>query len=55
MAWPTPLLPVAMGLESRDFLKARGYTVEWHQYPMPHSLCAAEVDDIRAYLHRVLP
>ncbi len=50
-----PLLPVAMGLESRDFLKARGYTVEWHQYPMPHSLCAAEVDDIRAYLHRVLP
>jgi phospholipase/carboxylesterase len=50
-----PVLPVAMGLQARDLLKAQGYDVEWHQYPMPHSLCAAEIDDIRAYLHRVLP
>jgi phospholipase/carboxylesterase len=50
-----PVLPIAMGIQSRDMLKAQGYDVEWHQYPMPHSLCAAEIDDIRAYLHRVLP
>jgi phospholipase/carboxylesterase len=50
-----PVLPIALGLESRDLLKSFGYDVEWHQYPMPHSLCEDEVDDIRAFLHRVLP
>jgi len=48
------VLPVALGLESRDRLKAAGYPVEWHQYPMAHSLCAAEVADIRSYLLRIL-
>jgi phospholipase/carboxylesterase len=48
------VLPVALGLESRDRLKAAGYPVEWHQYPMAHSLCAEEVADIRSYLLRVL-
>jgi len=28
--------------------------VEWHQYPMPHSVCAAELSDIGAWLKRVL-
>ena len=50
-----PVLPIAMGLESRDFLKTLGYAIEWHQYPMPHSLCEDEIGDIRAFLHRVLP
>ncbi len=49
------VLPPAMGEESRDVLQRLGYPVEWHEYPMPHSLCAAEVADIRAYLRRVLP
>jgi phospholipase/carboxylesterase len=49
------VLPIALGIESRDLLKAAGYPVEWHQYPMAHSLCADEVADIRAYLLRVLP
>jgi phospholipase/carboxylesterase len=48
-------LPISMGLESRDFLKALGFTIEWHQYPMAHAVCAAEVADIRNYLLRVLP
>jgi phospholipase/carboxylesterase len=48
-------LPFSMGLESRDYLKALGYTIEWHQYPMAHAVCAAEIADIRAYLFRVLP
>jgi phospholipase/carboxylesterase len=50
-----PTLPVAMGLESRDFLKAAGYTVVWHQYRMAHSVCADEIADIREYLFRALP
>jgi phospholipase/carboxylesterase len=49
------VLPVGMGLASRRALQAQGYTVEWHQYPMAHSLCAAEVVDIRHFLLRVLP
>jgi phospholipase/carboxylesterase len=48
-------LPIALGLESRDTLKRLGYAVEWHQYPMAHAVCTAEVADIRAYLFRVLP
>jgi phospholipase/carboxylesterase len=50
-----PVLPMALGAQSREFLKASGYTVEWHEYPMAHSVCNAEVADIREYLLRVLP
>ncbi len=50
-----PMLPIGMGLSSRDFLKKLGYAVEWHQYPMAHSVCQAEIADIREFLFRVLP
>jgi len=49
------VLPIVMGLQSRDFLKAQGYAVEWHDYPMAHAVCAEEIADIRAFLFRVLP
>jgi phospholipase/carboxylesterase len=49
------MLPISMGLESRDFLKIHGYTVEWHAYPMAHAVCAAEIADIREFLFRILP
>ena len=49
------VLPLAMGLESRDFLQALGWPVEWHQYPMAHSVCAEELADIRHFLFRMLP
>jgi phospholipase/carboxylesterase len=50
-----PVLPCALGVQSRDILTKLGYGVEWHQYPMPHSVCAAEIADIRNYLLGVLP
>jgi phospholipase/carboxylesterase len=50
-----PVLPVAMGLHSRDALKSQGYPVEWHQYRMPHSVCEQEISEIREFLFRVLP
>ena len=46
---------MALGTASREQLKTLGYTIEWHQYPMAHSVCAGEVSDIRQYLLRVLP
>jgi len=49
------MLPLSLGSASRDFLRERGYRVEWHDYPMAHSVCAAEVAAIRAFLFRVLP
>ena len=49
-----PVLPVALGLRSRDVLKSAGYAVEWHQYSMAHSVCQEEVADIREFLLRVL-
>ncbi len=50
-----PVVPMALGIKSRDFLRTHGYTVEWHNYPMPHSVCPAEIADIRRFLLRVLP
>jgi phospholipase/carboxylesterase len=50
-----PLLPPALGEASRDLLRSRGHDVEWHAYPMPHSVCAEEVQDLRGFLLRVLP
>ena len=39
---------------SRDTLVAMGYAVEWHDYPMAHSVCPQEVSDLQTYLSRVL-
>jgi phospholipase/carboxylesterase len=49
------VLPMALGVQSRNFLTGQGYKVEWHDYPMAHAVCAAEIADIRAFLFRVLP
>jgi len=50
-----PIVPITLGEASRDRLRERGYEVDWRTYPMPHSLCAAEVVDIRQWLLAVLP
>ncbi|MBG9387785.1 alpha/beta hydrolase [Caenimonas aquaedulcis] len=42
------------GRASRDMLKALGYGVEWHEYPMAHSVCPQEIEDLNAWLLRVL-
>jgi len=39
---------------SKQYLQELGYTLEWHSYRMPHSICDAEVADISAWLGRVL-
>jgi len=46
------ILPRAM--MSRDALVAAGHPVEWHTYPMAHSVCMEEIDDLGAFLRRVL-
>lgn len=39
---------------SRDALAKLDYRVDWHEYPMEHSVCMEEVEDINAWLLRVL-
>ena len=48
------LIPMPRAQASRQALETLGYAVEWHDYPMPHSVCAPEVADISAFLARVL-
>jgi phospholipase/carboxylesterase len=49
-----PMIPIARAARSRDALTALGYDVEWHEYPMEHSVCMEEVADLNRYLLRVL-
>ena len=50
-----PVVPQALGEQAREKLRALGYDVDWRSYPMPHSLCAQEVEDLREFLLRALP
>ncbi len=48
------VIPIARAMQSRDALVAMGYPVEWHAYPMAHSVSPAEVADVNRWLIRVL-
>lgn len=48
------VVPLKAGTTARDQLIKLGYDVDWHQYPMAHSVCPQELDDIGAWLTRVL-
>jgi phospholipase/carboxylesterase len=45
-----PVVPVARATRSRDLLVSLGYDVRWHDYPMPHSVCAEEIEAIARFL-----
>lgn len=44
----------ARAMASRDALAQLGYSVAWHEYDMPHSVCAEEVADLEEWLLKVL-
>lgn len=49
-----PVIPLPKALATRQALDDLGYAVDWHEYPMPHTVCAAEIEDIRSWLLKVL-
>ena len=49
-----PVISMALAKLSKARLDTHGYKVEWHEYGMPHSVCPEEIDDIAAFLKRVL-
>ncbi|MEP7283965.1 MAG: carboxylesterase [Rubrivivax sp.] len=48
------VVPLARGAAARDALATLGSPVEWHAYPMEHSVCAEELQHLAIWLRRVL-
>ena len=46
--------PMIYGKQVQAALGRESYPVEWHDYPMEHSVCGEEVSDIGGFLGRVL-
>jgi len=49
-----PVVAHALGIATRDQLKAWSYEVQWHEYAMPHAVCLEEIADISAWLIELL-
>jgi phospholipase/carboxylesterase len=48
------VVPLSRAQASRDALQTLGYAVDWHEYPMEHSVCMEEIADLNQWLLRVL-
>jgi phospholipase/carboxylesterase len=48
------VIPFEMATRSRDALVQHGYKVEWHEYPMAHSVALEEISDVAEWLKKVL-
>ncbi len=46
-----PLIPLTLGDRARTRLRELGAEVEWHRYPMGHSVCPQEIEDIGRWLN----
>jgi len=49
-----PMVVLPRAEASRDALRSLGYTVQWHTYPMQHSVHPRELHDIGLFLQSVL-
>ncbi|MBJ6978965.1 alpha/beta hydrolase [Luteimonas sp. MC1895] len=47
-----PVVPFQAGQQSAALLRELGFDVDWHAYPMPHSVCAEEIRDLGDWLAR---
>ena len=45
-----PVVPFQAGHQSAALLRELGFEVDWHAYPMPHSVCAEEIRDLGDWL-----
>ena len=48
------IIPIQRAQASREALEKQGYKIEWHEYPMPHSVCPPEIADLSAFLSKIL-
>lgn len=49
-----PVVDYSRGTASRDTLVALGYAIEWHDYPMEHTVCPQEIEDLNGWLLKML-
>ena len=49
-----PVVTIDRAVASRNVLQTLGYGVEWHSYPMEHTVSLPEIQDINAWLLKVL-
>jgi len=49
-----PVVPQVLGERSRDQLRAWGFAVDWHSYPMAHQVCPQEIEDLAAFMTAIL-
>ncbi|MEM7405867.1 MAG: carboxylesterase [Pseudomonadota bacterium] len=50
-----PVVPLALAQGSRSHLAELGFRIDWHAYPIEHSLSPPEIGDIAGWLAEVLP
>jgi phospholipase/carboxylesterase len=49
-----PMVDIARGRAGRDAVAGLGNPVEWHEYPMEHSVCLEEIREVERFVRRVL-
>ena len=49
-----PVVPIGLAQLSKQRLLDAGYQVEWLSYPMEHSVCPQEIEDISRWFAKVL-
>lgn len=49
-----PMVPCRLGETAAERLRSMGHPVEWHSYPMQHSVCPQEIADLSAWLQNCL-
>jgi phospholipase/carboxylesterase len=47
-----PVIPLQAGQWSAGVLQRLGFDVDWHTYPMPHSVCPEEIQALGDWLQR---
>ena len=48
-----PIVPLTLAESSKAALRANGYEVEWHTWPMPHAVCGEEIQALAEFLARI--
>ena len=49
-----PVVPLERSQASFEALQQMGYNVRFKTYPMPHSVCLEEIQDIASFLREIL-
>jgi phospholipase/carboxylesterase len=45
-----PMVDIARGRAGRDAVAALGNPVQWHEYPMEHSVCLEEIREVERFM-----